>query len=124
MPIIEPEVDIHSDEKRPAEQLLRQGILDRLSALPGGRQVMLKLSIPTQDDFYAELIKHPKVLRTVALSGGYSKHDADVRLARNHGLIASFSRALTEDLRREQTDEQFDRTLDASIGDIYRASTT
>lgn len=124
MPIIEPEVDVHSDEKLPAEQLLRQGILDRLSALPDGRQVMLKLSIPTQDDFYAVLIKHPKVLRTVALSGGYSQHDADARLARNHGLIASFSRALTEDLRRQQTGEQFNRTLDASIADIYRASTS
>jgi fructose-bisphosphate aldolase class I len=124
MPIIEPEVDIHSDEKLSAEELLRQGILDRLSTVPDGRQVMLKLSIPTQDDFYAELIEHPKVLRVVALSGGFSRHDADVRLARNHGLIASFSRALTEDLRRQQTDEEFDRALDASIADIYRASAT
>jgi fructose-bisphosphate aldolase, class I len=124
MPIIEPEVDIHSEEKQSAEQLLLQGILDRLSSLPDGRQVMLKLSIPTRDDFYAELIGHPKVLRTVALSGGYSQHDADVRLARNHGLIASFSRALTEDLRRRQTDEEFNRDLDAAIADIYRASTT
>jgi fructose-bisphosphate aldolase class I len=124
MPIIEPEVDIHSDEKQAAEHLLRQGILDRLSALPNGRQVMLKISIPTQDNFYAELIKHPKVLRVVALSGGYSQQDADARLAGNHGLIASFSRALTEDLRRQQTDEEFDRTLDAAIADIYRASTT
>lgn len=124
VPIIEPEVDIHSDEKQAAEQLLRQGILERLPALPDGRQVMLKLSIPTQDDFYAELIEHPKVLRVVALSGGYSRHDADERLARNHGLIASFSRALTEGLRRQQSDEEFDRTLDASIASIYRASTT
>jgi fructose-bisphosphate aldolase class I len=124
MPIIEPEVDIHSDEKRSAEELLRQGILDRLSALPDGRQVMLKLSIPTQDDFYAELIEHPKVLRVVALSGGYSQHDADARLARNRGLIASFSRALTEDLRRQPTDEEFNQALDTSIAGIYRASTT
>jgi len=124
MPIIEPEVDIHSQEKQPAEQLLRQGILDRRAALPNGRQVMLKVSIPTQDDFYAELINHPKVLRVVALSGGYSQQDADARLARNHGLTASFSRALTEDLRRQQTDEQFDRTLDTSIAAIYHASTT
>ena len=122
MPIIEPEVDIHSDEKRPAEALLRQGILDRLSALADGRQVMLKLSIPTQDDFFAELIEHPKVLRVVALSGGYTRQDADTRLARNHGLIASFSRALTEDLRHDQTDEQFNQTLDTSIAGIYRAS--
>jgi fructose-bisphosphate aldolase class I len=124
MPIIEPEVDIHSDEKQPAEELLRQGILDRLSALPDGRQVMLKLSIPAQDYFYAELIEHPKVLRVVALSGGYSQHDANARLARNHGLIASFSRALTEDLRHQQTDDEFNRTLDTSIAAIDRASTT
>jgi fructose-bisphosphate aldolase class I len=124
MPILEPEVDIHSDEKRSAEDLLRQGILDRLSARPDGRQVMLKLSIPTENDFYAELIEHPKVLRVVALSGGYSQRDADVRLERNHGLIASFARALTEDLRRQQTDEAFNRALDGSIADIYRASTT
>ncbi len=124
MPIVEPEVDIHSDAKRHAEELLRQGILDRLAALPDGRQVMLKLTIPTEDDFYAGLIAHPKVLRVVALSGGYTQADADERLARNHGLIASFSRALTEDLRRQQTDEEFDRTLDAAIAAIYRASVT
>jgi fructose-bisphosphate aldolase class I len=124
MPILEPEVDIHSDEKRSAEQLLRQGILDRLPALPHGRQVMLKLSIPTEDAFYAVLIEHPKVLRVVALSGGYSQHDADARLARNHGLIASFSRALTQDLQRQQTDEEFNHILDAAIESIYRASTT
>ena len=124
MPIIEPEVDIHSDEKQPAEELLRQGILDRLSALPDGRQVMLKLSIPTEDNFYAVLIEHPKVLRVVALSGGYSQQDADARLARNHGLIASFSRALTEELRRQQSDDEFNRALDSAIAGIYRASTT
>jgi fructose-bisphosphate aldolase, class I len=124
MPIIEPEVDIHSAEKQAAEELLRQGILDRLSALPDGRPVMLKLSIPSQDDRYAELIEHPKVLRVVALSGGYSQQDADARLARNHGLIASFSRALTEDLRRQQTDEEFNRALDTAIEGIYQASTT
>ena len=83
---------------------------------------MLKLSIPTEDDFYAQLIEHPKVLRVVALSGGYSQHDADVRLARNHGLIASFSRALLEGLTEGQTDEQFNTQLDASIEQIYRAS--
>jgi fructose-bisphosphate aldolase class I len=124
MPIIEPEVDIHSDEKQPAEELLRQGILDRLPALPDGRQVMLKLSIPTEDNFYAALIEHPKVLRVVALSGGYSQQDADARLARNHGLIASFSRALTEELRRQQSDDEFNRALDSAIAGIYRASTT
>jgi fructose-bisphosphate aldolase class I len=123
LPIIEPEVDIHSADKATAEDLLRQGILDRLSALPEERQVMLKLSIPTQDNFYAPLIGHPRVLRVVALSGGYSQADADARLSRNHGLIASFSRALTQDLRRDQTDEEFDETLDTSIANIYRAST-
>ena len=85
---------------------------------------MLKLSIPTEDDFYAGLIEHPKILRVVALSGGYSQQDADARLARNHGLIASFSRALTEDLRHQQTDEEFDRVLDSAVANIYRASTT
>lgn len=124
MPIVEPEVDIHSDEKQAAEELLRQGILDRLPALPAERQVMLKLSIPTRDDFYAGLIDHPKVLRVVALSGGYSQVDADDRLARNHALIASFSRALTQDLRRDQSDEEFNRALDTSIANIYGASTT
>lgn len=124
VPIIEPEVDIHSDDKQPAEDLLRQGILDRLAALPHDRQVMLKLSIPTRDDFYAELIGHPRILRVVALSGGYSQADADARLARNHGLIASFSRALTQDLRHQQTDEEFDRTLDTAIANIYGASLT
>jgi fructose-bisphosphate aldolase class I len=124
MPIIEPEVDIHSDEKRAAEELLRQGILERLAGLPEGRQVMLKLTIPTEDDFYTPLIEHPKILRVVALSGGYSQQDADARLARNHGLIASFSRALTEDLRHQQTDEEFDQALDTAIADIYKASST
>jgi fructose-bisphosphate aldolase class I len=124
VPIVEPEVDIHSPDKERAEELLRQGILDRLSALPDGRQVMLKLTIPTRDDWYAGLIGHPKVLRVVALSGGYSQREADERLARNHGLIASFSRALTEDLRRQQSDEEFDRVLDAAIAAIYQASST
>src|SRR5262249_11655136 len=98
--------------------------LDRLSALPDGHQVMLKVSIPTRDDFYTALIEHPKVLRVVALSGGYAQHDADARLARNHGLIASFSRALTEGLRHQQTDQEFDRILAASITAIYASSTT
>ena len=124
VPIIEPEVDIHSDTKQAAETLLRQGILDRLKELPEGRQVMLKLSIPTEDGFYTELIEHPRVLRVVALSGGYSRSDADARLARNHGLIASFSRALTEGLQRGQSDEEFDRTLEESIAGIYAASIT
>jgi fructose-bisphosphate aldolase, class I len=124
MPILEPEVDITSPDKPAAEELLKKGILDRLAALPSGRQVMLKVSIPSQDDFYADLIAHPRVLRVVALSGGYSQAEADARLARNHGLIASFSRALTEGLHRDQTDAEFDRTLEASIAAIYQASIT
>ncbi len=124
VPILEPEIDITSTEKPQAEELLRQGILERLSGLPDGVRVMLKVSIPSADDFYADLIGHPKVLRVVALSGGYSQQEADTRLARNRGLIASFSRALTQGLRREQTDEEFDRVLAASIAAIYAASTT
>jgi fructose-bisphosphate aldolase class I len=121
VPIIEPEVDIHSEDKPAAEELLRQGILDRL---PAGRQVMLKLSIPSRDDFYAPLIGHPSVLRVVALSGGYPRADADARLSRNHGLIASFSRALTEGLGYGQSDDEFNWTLDQAIAGIYRASDT
>lgn len=124
VPIIEPEVDIQSDDKESAEQLLRHGIVERLKLLPNDRQVMLKLSIPTKDDFYADLIRHPKVLRVVALSGGYSQKEAVVRLARNRGLIASFSRALTEGLRIHQTEEEFNRVLEASVAAIYDASTT
>jgi fructose-bisphosphate aldolase class I len=124
VPILEPEVDITIPDKAEAEELLKQGIKDRLPSIDEGRRVMLKLSIPRQDDLYAELITHPKVLRVVALSGGYSQQDADARLARNHHLIASFSRALTEGLRRDQTDDDFDETLDASIASIYQASKT
>jgi fructose-bisphosphate aldolase class I len=121
VPILEPEVDIHSPQKAEAEELLKQGILDRL---PLAAPVMLKLSIPTVDDFYTDLIGHPAVLRVVALSGGYSQEEADTRLARNHGLIASFSRALVQDLRRDQSDASFDSTLAAAIAAIYEASTT
>lgn len=123
MPILEPEVDIHADDKEHAEDLLKQGIVERLPGIPGGQQVMFKLSIPTRDDLYLDLIEDPRILRVVALSGGYSQQEADARLARNRGLIASFSRALTEGLRRDQTDEQFDQTLAASIAAIYQAST-
>jgi fructose-bisphosphate aldolase class I len=124
MPILEPEIDIKIDDKAQAEELLQQGITERLASISGDRRVMLKLSIPTRDDEYANLIAHPKVLRVVALSGGYSQQDADARLTRNHGLIASFSRALTEGLRKDQSDDELNRTLDASIAAIYRASTT
>jgi fructose-bisphosphate aldolase class I len=123
MPILEPEVDIHADDKEHAEDLLKQGIVERLPGIPGGQQVMLKLSIPTRDDLYLDLIEDPRILRVVALSGGYSQQEADARLARNRGLIASFSRALTEGLRRDQTDEEFDQTVAASIAAIYQAST-
>jgi fructose-bisphosphate aldolase class I len=122
VPILEPEIDVHSADKPKAEELLKQGILDRLGSVPDGRQVMLKLSIPSADDFYADLIGHPKVLRVVALSGGYTQQEADARLVHNHGLIASFSRALMQDLRRQQSDEEFDRILATAIDDIYAAS--
>ena len=124
VPIIEPEVDITSTEKLQAEGLLKRGIAERLPSVPEGRQVMLKLSIPSQDDFYIDLIGHPKIMRAVALSGGYSQQEAITRLARNHGLIASFSRALTAGLQWQQSDEEFNRILAASIAAIYAGSTT
>ncbi len=123
MPIIEPEVDINSPSKQEAEGLLKQAILDQLGTL-GGQQVMLKLTIPTEDDFYADVIAHPGVLRVVALSGGYTREDANARLARNHGMIASFSRALSEGLSAQQSAAEFDATLDASIASIAAASRT
>ena len=124
MPIIEPEVDIHAKDKEGAEKLLKAAILEQLSALGAQQQVMLKLTIPSVADFYADLVKHPKVLRVVALSGGYSREEANRLLARNHGVIASFSRALTEGLTAQQSDEEFNKALDASIGSIYQASIT
>jgi fructose-bisphosphate aldolase class I len=124
MPIIEPEVDIHATDKEGAERLLKAAILERLGTLGAQQQVMLKLTIPSVDDFYADLVKHPNVLRVVALSGGYSREEANKLLARNHGVIASFSRALTEGLTAQQSDEEFDKALDASIASIYQASST
>jgi fructose-bisphosphate aldolase, class I len=124
VPIIEPEVDIHSADKERAEELLKRGIVARLDSVPDGQQVMVKLSIPTRDDFYADLMKHPKVLRVVALSGGYPQKEAVSRLADNRGLIASFSRALTEGLQRQQSDDTFNHVLAASIRAIHKASTT
>lgn len=120
VPILEPEVDIHSPDKEKAEELLKQGILDRLGRVSS--PVMLKLSIPSVDDFYADLFAHPSVLRVVALSGGYSQEEADRRLVRNHGLIASFSRALVQDLHHDQSPADFDRTLAEAISAIYAAS--
>lgn len=124
VPIIEPEVDIHSPQKAEAETMLKSAILSRLEGVSAGQQVMLKLTLPEADNFYAELIEHPKVLRVVALSGGYSREEANARLARNTGMIASFSRALTEGLSADQTDDEFDRLLDRTIQSIYEASIT
>jgi fructose-bisphosphate aldolase, class I len=124
VPIIEPEVDITSPEKQQAEALLRDRIATQLDALADDETVMLKLSIPTVDDFYADLIAHPKVLRVVALSGGYPRDEANERLSRQHGMIASFSRALTESLSADQSDTEFDAALAATIDGIYAASIT
>jgi fructose-bisphosphate aldolase class I len=124
VPIIEPEVDIHSPEKQDAEALLLARITQQLDALGADQTVMLKLSIPTVDDFYTPLIAHPRVVRVVALSGGYSREEANERLARQHGMIASFSRALTEGLSVSQTDDEFDAMLSSAIASIYEASIT
>lgn len=124
VPIIEPEVDINSATKAEAEALLRDAITAELDALAAGQHVLLKLTLPTEDDFYRPLIDHPKVLRVVALSGGYSRDDANAKLARNHGMIASFSRALTEGLTAQMTDAEFDAALDAAISGIFEASLT
>lgn len=124
VPILEPEIDIHCPEKGKAEQLLRASILEHLNELPGGQFVMLKLTLPEQDDFYAELVKHPKVLRVVALSGGYSREEANNRLRKQHGVVASFSRALVEGLTAQQSDAEFNAALDKSIQSIFDASNT
>jgi fructose-bisphosphate aldolase class I len=124
VPIIEPEVDIHCPDKAKAEQILKQALIEKLGKLPADRKVMLKLTLPTEDNLYADCIAHPRVLRVVALSGGYTREEANRRLARQKGMIASFSRALTEGLTAQQTPEQFDKALDESIGSIYQASST
>lgn len=124
VPIIEPEVDIHSPEKAAAEKQLKSAIISHLGALGDDQQVMLKLTLPDTDDLYHELVEHPKVMRVVALSGGYNRTDACERLARNHGVIASFSRALTEGLTAQQSDDEFDKTLDEAIAEIAAASAT
>jgi fructose-bisphosphate aldolase, class I len=124
MPIIEPEVSIKSPDKRAADNLLVAALTTKLDELPEGSQVMLKLTLPDQDDLYTPLINHPRVLRVVALSGGYSLAESCTILARNHGLIASFSRALTEGLTAEQTDAEFDEKLGSNIDQIYAASVT
>jgi fructose-bisphosphate aldolase class I len=122
VPIIEPEIDIHCPEKGKAEQLLKAAILEKVNQLPDGQFIMLKLTLPEQDDFYAEFVKHPRVLRVVALSGGYSREEANNRLRRNHGVVASFSRALVEGLTAQQSDAEFNAMLDKSIQCIFDAS--
>lgn len=124
MPIIEPEVNIKAADKKQAEALLKAALLKQLDALTGGQKVMLKLTIPSVNGFYAELVKHPRVVRVVALSGGYSRDESNALLAKNPGVIASFSRALTEGLTAQQSDAQFNATLDQAIESIYRASIT
>jgi len=124
VPIIEPEVDIHCPDKAAAEALLHDAIKARLDQLPEGELVMLKLTIPSKDNLYADLIAHPRVLKVVALSGGYSRREANERLARQKGMIASFSRALTEGLTAQQSADEFDAALDEAIESIYQASRT
>ena len=124
MPILEPEVDIFIPDKENSEKLLKKELLAHLSSLDPDVRLMFKLTIPSIDDFYLELINDPHVVRVVALSGGYSQIEANQRLARNHGLIASFSRALTAGLQKQQTDEEFNAVLKRSIDEIYKASMT
>ena len=124
VPIIEPEIDIHCPEKTKSETLLKAAILEKRNQLPPGQLVMLKLTLPEQDDFYADCVEHAKVLRVVALSGGYSREEANDRLRRNHGIVASFSRALVEGLSAQQSDAEFNVLLDRSIQSIFEASNT
>ena len=124
VPIIEPEVDIRCPEKAKAEQLLKAAIVEKLNELPAGQFVMLKLTLPEQPDFYADFVKHPKVVRVVALSGGYSREEANNRLRKQHGVVASFSRALVEGLTAQQSDAEFNAVLDKSIQSIFDASNT
>ena len=122
VPIIEPEVDIHSPQKAETEALLKLEILTQLNLLNEGQEVMLKLTLPTEANFYKELVDHPLVLKVVALSGGYSREEANAKLAENQGMIASFSRALTQGVSAKQSQEEFDATLDEAIEGIYQAS--
>ncbi len=124
IPIIEPEVDINSPDKSDSEAILRTEILKQLNALPDTQQVMLKLSLPDEADFYKPLVDHPRVLKVVALSGGYPLEDANVKLAANHGIIASFSRVLTNGLSAQQSDDSFNATLNSTIESIYQSSLT
>ena len=123
VPIIEPEIDIHCPEKAKAEGLLKAALLEKLNELPVGQLVLLKLTLPEQNDFYAECVTHPKVVRVLALSGGYSREEGNNRLRRNHGIVASFSRALVEGLSVQQSDGEYNALLDKSIQSIFEAST-
>jgi fructose-bisphosphate aldolase, class I len=124
LPIIEPEVDIHCPDRAKAEEFLKAAILKELDELPAGQLVMLKLTLPERDDFYADCVRHPKVLRVVALSGGFAREEANDRLRRNHGIVASFSRALVEGLFAQQSGPDFNSELDRSIQSIFEASNT
>ena len=124
VPILEPEVDIHSETKDEAEQMLLERLMEHIRGLSSGQRVMLKLSLPNRDNLFAPCIEHPNVLRVVALSGGYSREDANARLTRNNGMTASFSRALTEGLTAQQPEEEFNSMLDSTIESIFQASKT
>jgi len=124
VPIVEPEVDIHCPEKAGAEELLKAAIREEINALPAGQLIMLKLTLPEKDNLYAEFVGHPKVVRVVALSGGYTREEGNRRLRRNHGIVASFSRALVEGLTAQQSDAEYNTLLDASIRSIFEASNT
>ena len=124
VPIVEPEVDIHCPDKAGAEAMLEAALLEALDGLPAGQRVMLKLTLPEKDDHYAACVRHPKVVRVVALSGGYTRDEGNARLRRNHGVIASFSRALVEGLSAQQSDAEYNARLDAAIQSIFEASIT
>jgi fructose-bisphosphate aldolase class I len=124
VPIVEPEVDIHCPEKAEAEELLKAAIREELDRLAADQLVMLKLTLPEKDDLYAEFVKHPRVVRVVALSGGYTREEGNKRLRRNHGVVASFSRALVEGLSAQQSEAEYNALLDAAIGSIFEASNT
>ena len=124
VPIVEAEVDIHCPEKAKAEELLKTAILEELDRLPAGQLIMLKITLPEKDDLYAGFVGHPKVVRVLALSGGYTREEGNRRLRRNHGVVASFSRALLEGLSAQQSDAEYDAVLNASVQSIFEASTT
>jgi fructose-bisphosphate aldolase class I len=124
VPIVEPEVDIHAPDKAKAEELLKAAIREELDGLAVGQLVMLKLTLPEKDDLYAEFVRHPRVVRVVALSGGYTREEGNKRLRRNHGVVASFSRALVEGLSAQQSEAEYNKALEASIQSIFEASNT